>query len=50
MHVVVFEHVTVLNGISGREAPSLVNSVAVTVIPCFTVAQSTLRINVASTR
>ena len=41
MHVIVFEHVTVLNRI--REgSPSLVNSVAMTVIPCFTVAQSTL--------
>jgi hypothetical protein len=50
MQVLVFEHVIVLKGIKGREAPSLVNSVAVTVILCFTVAQSTLRISVASTR
>src|SRR5687768_15058733 len=50
MHVLAFEHVRVSKGISGNEAPSRVNSDAVTVICCFTVAQSTRRISVASTR
>jgi hypothetical protein len=39
--VLVLEQVSVSYGIRGTDTPSLVNSDAVTVIVCFTVAQST---------